>query len=355
MQNADKIDVRDRARNRKLIGSYLIEANLITKNNLLRALKQQKVSQERIGNILVKQGSIEQKTLDYFIAKIIKPEQSRNRSLNGAYSSLGGIRANNSIKTFDLANKTLNLNEIALSPAKVFSLLFVVVLLLVLTSLLINFSRSYIEPSASMDYVARLFNLDGEANLPTLYSGLTLVFCSLLLFVISNIKKQARSSFVKHWQALSLIFLYIAIDEVIKIHEKFNFIGEFINAEGLLEGLLYFPWVIIGIVFVIVFWLVFFRFIQSLPKTTKNLFILAGTLYVGGAIGVEVIGAYYAKAYGRESIIYSLVSTLEEFLEMFGILIFIYALLAYIGRYLEMLNLQVDLVANRKLKKLDKN
>ena len=29
--------------------------------------------------------------------------------------------------------------------------------------------------------------------------------------------------------------------------------------------------------------------------------MLAGILYVGGAIGVEMIGAYYAKAYGRES------------------------------------------------------
>ena len=135
------------------------------------------------------------------------------------------------------------------------------------------------------------------------------------------------------------------------IHEKFNFIGQFVKA----EGLLYYPWVIAGIVFVIIFLLVFYRLIQSLQKTTRNLFMLAGTLYVGGAIGIEMLGAYYTEIYGKESFIYSLVSTLEEFLEMFGIIIFIYALLAYIRRYLNMVNLQINFVADRKLQKGSKN
>lgn len=351
MQSANKIHVGDRARDRKLIGNYLIEANLITEDNLLQALEQQKVSQARIGDILVKQGSIEQKTLDYFVAKVVKPEQSKNLPQNGAYSSFKEVRSDNSIEPSDLANKTLNLNAIALSPIKICSLLFIVVLFLVLAGLLISFNSSYIEQSATIDYAARLFKLDEENNFPTLYSGLALGFCSILLFIISNIKKHTKSKFVKHWQALSLIFLYIAIDEVVSIHEIFNSFREVINA----GGLLYYAWVIPGMAFVVVFLLVFYRFIQSLPKATKNLFILAGTLYVGGAIGAEMIGAYYTEVYGNESFLYSLVSTLEEFLEMFGILIFIYALLTYIERYLEILNLQVNFVADRKIKNSGRN
>ena len=190
MQSANKIHVGDRARDRKLIGNYLIEANLITEDNLLQALEQQKVSQARIGDILVKQGSIEQKTLDYFVAKVVKPEQSKNLPQNGAYSSFKEVRSGNSIEASDLANKTLNLNAISLSPVEVFTLLSIVVISFVLISLLIDFNSFYIEKSVLISKIARLFKLDKEHNIPTLYSGLALGFCSILLLLISNIKNK---------------------------------------------------------------------------------------------------------------------------------------------------------------------
>ena len=351
MQSADKVHVGDRNKHRKLIGSYLIEANLITEDDLFRALEKQKISQARIGDILVGQGSIKPKTLDYFVDKIVKPEQSRSLHQHEIFGDFNQARTDNSIQSFDLTNKILNLNAIALSPIKVFTLLFAVVFLLVLAGLLVNFNSNFIEQSASIDYAARLFRLDEENNIPTLYSGLALGFCSILLFIISRIKKQTKSKFAKHWQALSLIFIYLAVDELVSIHEIFNSFREIINA----EGALYYAWVIPGIALVIVFLLVFNRFIQSLPKKTKSLFILAGALYVGGAIGAEMIGAHYLDVYGEGNLIYSLVSTLEEFLEMFGILIFIYALLAYIGRYLEKVNLQVNFVADKKFSKSGEN
>ena len=351
MQDANKSDLLNQSKSHKLIGTYLIEANLITKEHLFQALEKQKVFQERIGDILVRQGSIERQTLDYFIAKIIEPERSPYLHQDSLLSRSKDTIAVPSLKAVDRVNKTFNLNVIKLSPIKVFTILLFVVFLLVLAGFLVELNSSYIERSASINYAARLFRLDEENNIPTLYSGLALGFCSILLFIISSIKKKTKSDFAKHWQALSLIFLYLAIDELVSIHEILNFLREIINA----KGILYYAWVIPGIVIVIVFLLIFWQFIQSLPKTTKNLFILAGAIYVCGAIGVEMLGAYYIEIYGKESFIYSLTSILEEFLEMFGILIFIYALLSYISRYLEVVNLQVNFIKNKKLKKLRKS
>lgn len=49
-----------------------------------------------------------------------------------------------------------------------------------------------------------------------------------------------------------------------------------------------------------------------------------------GAIGFEMLGGRYAELYSNKTILYALLYTCEEFLEMFGVALFIYALLSYI-------------------------
>ena len=44
-----------------------------------------------------------------------------------------------------------------------------------------------------------------------------------------------------------------------------------------------------------------------------------------------MLGAKYVESYGEENIVYAMIYTCEELLEMFGIALFVYALLAYIS------------------------
>jgi len=60
------------------------------------------------------------------------------------------------------------------------------------------------------------------------------------------------------------------------------------------------------------------------------MFVAAGFAYVGGAIGLEVISAPLVEAQGRYNLMYLLLTTVEESLELGGIIFFIYALLSYI-------------------------
>ena len=321
----------------KPIGNYLIEADLISPDRIFQALEEQKRTEERIGDILVRQGALKRKTLDYFVEKIVEPERLKNRHQDVSSELINGT-SNSSQTASARLTKTLNLPTLELSPQKVCCWLLIIITCLIIASSLAQFGAFFLNQSSSASYSGRLFRLDEEINIPTLYSSLALAFCSTLLAIISYMKRAINSNYTGYWKALSLIFLYLAIDEMCTIHEIFNAIKPILNA----SGFLYYTWVIPGSIFVAVFVLIFWRFIQSLPKKTKNLFIIAGTMYVGGAIGMEMIGGYHAEAYGQATFMYSLITTFEESLEMFGIAVFIYALLSYIASHLNVVNLRVN-------------
>jgi N-acetylglucosaminyldiphosphoundecaprenol N-acetyl-beta-D-mannosaminyltransferase len=60
----------------KRLGDYLVEAGLLTQANIDTALTDQAVTGMRLGEILVKQGWIEKQTVEYFVKRIILPDQA---------------------------------------------------------------------------------------------------------------------------------------------------------------------------------------------------------------------------------------------------------------------------------------
>ena len=70
-----------------------------------------------------------------------------------------------------------------------------------------------------------------------------------------------------------------------------------------------------------------------LPKTTRINFIIAAIIYITGLIGIEMLGGQYHELHGRENLTYSMISTLEESLEMLGLILFIRALLDYLSTH----------------------
>ncbi len=66
----------------KRLGSYLIEAGLITPAQVDVVLNDQKMMDDlRFGEALVTRGWIKQQTLDYLIKKIVEPEQQALRQV----------------------------------------------------------------------------------------------------------------------------------------------------------------------------------------------------------------------------------------------------------------------------------
>ncbi|WP_121967558.1 hypothetical protein [Leptolyngbya sp. BC1307] len=59
------------------------------------------------------------------------------------------------------------------------------------------------------------------------------------------------------------------------------------------EGFLHFAWVIPAAFLVVVFLLGYVRFILALLKRMRRLFLIAGSTFVGGALGMEMVAVRY--------------------------------------------------------------
>ena len=119
----------------------------------------------------------------------------------------------------------------------------------------------------------------------------------------------------------------MSYDEAFQLHEKLispmrNLLGN----EDL--GIFYFAWVLPGIILVALLGLYFFSFLRQLPTKTRTRLLVAAGLYLGGAIGFELIGGAYAESVDK-NIVFSFMSTTEEALEMAGLITLIWALLNY--------------------------
>jgi hypothetical protein len=186
----------------------------------------------------------------------------------------------------------------------------------------------------------RQLNLNNENNIPTWYSSSALLLSAMLLTVIGLAKKQGDNPYAFHWLGLAGIFFYLSLDEAASLHEMtMPLLKPLLKADGYIHGLLYYPWVILGAIFMLIIALAYLRFLTALPLQTKYLFVTAGTLYVGGALGIEILGARYNYIQGTENFTYAIFVVAEEGFEMIGIVIFIYALLCYLGSSLSSLRI----------------
>lgn len=221
--------------------------------------------------------------------------------------------------------------QIFLTPAGITQFLLRVVAFLVVMSFLGQMTMYFLPNYPFRDYWAKAFSVDYERNIPTAYSILALLFTSILLGAIAYGKNLDSDRYKNHWKVLSLIFLYLSFDEAVQIHEKFRHpMRTLLNA----TGFLYYTWVVpIGFL-VVIFLLSYTKFLFHLPNATRKLFVAASILYIGGALGMEMVGGYQAYTFGKQNIPYVIIVTLEEFFEMVGIIVFIHALTSYINKYL---------------------
>lgn len=172
-----------------------------------------------------------------------------------------------------------------------------------------------------------LFSVNLEESIPTWYSVLILFVAAILLAIIAWGKYRTNDSFKRYWMGLAVIFLYFSMDEGAAIHEIFaDPLQLAFNATGFFT----FGWQIVAIPLVIIFALLYLRFLFHLPPKTRNLFIVAAVFYAGGALIIEGISANQWSLDDNLSMTYLTIATIEEFFEILGVSIFIYTLLDYI-------------------------
>ena len=227
--------------------------------------------------------------------------------------------------------------NIELNAKKLLTFFLSIIILLVVANGFAILSEQYLNYS-HIKTIIRLFNVDKEMNIPTLYSSCAMIVASLLLGLIAYMHAKKHDAYLA-WAGLSGTFLFLALDEMTELHEML--VGPVRNSLNT-SGVLYFAWVIPYAALLLIFALTYFKFLFRLPTITRNLLILSGLTYVTGALGFELIGGKISQLYGINSLYYAISYTIEETLEMLGIAFLIYTISSYIGNQFPNLTIKIS-------------
>lgn len=180
-------------------------------------------------------------------------------------------------------------------------------------------------------------HLDVEKNLPSTYSALQILLASGAAALCSRVQSPAGVSPTHAryaWLAVSLILLYMAVDEYFSFHENTGRLVadlDILSLEVIRQFKQYgYAWTIIGGVFVVVLGaplLVAYFGILRHYRYLYCLLVLAGGIFVGGAIGMENLQVYLTRQGSSLDPRYILM--LEEFFEMLGMSIAVFVFLRF--------------------------
>jgi hypothetical protein len=172
------------------------------------------------------------------------------------------------------------------------------------------------------------FNL--ESNLPTLFSTGILAICGLLAATIAvGSRENGKAQYFK-WMGMAAVFFFLAIDETALFHERATHaVRSVVDVEmmGLSHAAWTIPYTALALLVIGVYW----RFFWKLPVVTRWQFGSGVALYLTGAVVMEFVSCIWLDAAAARNAVFYLLCTVEESLEMIGVIVIIHAL----SRYLE--------------------
>lgn len=233
----------------------------------------------------------------------------------------------------------LALPPILLQPWQVWRALVIAILILLFLSTLGRLLLYYVPDFVMRDAFATTFDVDKEGSVPTLFSVLLHLGCSLSAGLVAAARYRARLPYLFRWFLITGLFVMTSMDEYLGAHERL--IGPLRKMLDV-SGAFHFAWVIPGMGLVVVLTAILGKVVLTLPPTIRNLVVLSAAVFLGGSLGMEMLGgAYIAGGGGFDSIGYVPYPLIEEAMEMFGTATFIYAMLRYLTEHFGSLELRL--------------
>lgn len=170
--------------------------------------------------------------------------------------------------------------------------------------------------------LVELFDIDVEGSVPCYFSALMLLLASGLCALHA---KALTHHATRNWWLLAVVFSVMSIDEIVGYHESWS--GRLQNSFDT-GGVFHFAWVVPAMVLVAVFALSQVQFLRTVAPSLAKGLLVAGAVYVGGALGMEMLGGLAVESLGTgDNRIYDGIVVVEEGLEMLGLVLLIRALL----------------------------
>ena len=177
--------------------------------------------------------------------------------------------------------------------------------------------------------VARLlgrFDLGLEPSLPNWWSSLLWVLNAVVAIGCLHIMEKSDVRQRRMFGLLAALFVLLALDEAIMIHELADATLQTWLQTG---GFLYFAWVLPGAAFALFCAFAFGHFVLKMPPVVRNKIFISGIVFVGGAIGVELLEGPLYESGNSSSVLFTVFQCIEEGLEMLGIVLCIDALIHF--------------------------
>ena len=183
--------------------------------------------------------------------------------------------------------------------------------------------------SNAVQSIAYHFRLDAEATIPMWFSSMLMLMCALLAAVAALVHRHQRRADVWRWGMIAVILLGMSIDEAVVLHEMA--IGV-IRGVMPTSGLFFYAWVVVAIPAVLVVAALGAPMLRRLPRRTALGLPLSAAIFCAGALGMEMVGGKIFEAAGETATFaYVAVTSLEEGLEMAGLVMCCYVLLDYLA------------------------
>ena len=161
------------------------------------------------------------------------------------------------------------------------------------------------------------FDVNSERNVPTAWSAL-LLLASAVTAALLAVRARGGSG----WLLVAVTCSFLALDESLELHERLGGLGA-----SVADDRLHFAWVVPGAALACVVGLVLLRRLRTQPVEVRRRLVVAGAVYLTGALLLETLSGQVLRTHGAGGKAYTLVTSVEEGLEMAGASLLLTALL----------------------------
>jgi len=171
---------------------------------------------------------------------------------------------------------------------------------------------------AHPEAILQLFSLSYEANVPTWFSSALLLACSVAAGVIACARPPLRPDRL----GMAPVAGWMSLDESAELHEH---LGGYFGT----GGVLYFDWVIPAAIILLALALAYVPFVYKLAPPTRMRLVIAASIYVTGALLMELPLGWWTDTHGMDGLGYALIDWIEETMEMVGAVLAFVALVRH--------------------------
>lgn len=174
-------------------------------------------------------------------------------------------------------------------------------------------------------WLARLLYADSEANLWAWGSALLLASLALA-FAVKALTLRGSGRAPLSFLGLAVVALWMSADEAAMLHEQ-------LARANIRIGWTW-SWLVLGVPLTLAVSVALLGMARSIDRVLRGRLIVAGSLFLLGALGVEILGGALAMNTGvtpgevRSSALYHALVAVEEGLEIAGALLALWAVLA---------------------------